>query len=817
MGPMDAFEQQLTRVATQVAGPVRPVDAMGVVRSAKARPVGHWATLARWFGGGATTRSERGFSMFSALKFVAAGAIVALFGGFLLTGVLTTPQEGEVPPAAVTESPSPMTTEELLTGMAVEEVEPGVYRVVNDGVRDISLAVGWGSPGHMVDVTPDGSVWLSVQEGGRGLFRLGEEPRFRDVEAFPRYREVAPDGSLWGLGEVSDDRPGILSFDGEDWTAWATTTDRLSTLAVGPDGTVWVVAIPCTDIEDGDCSGTALLRLEDDGSLTTIEDWADVYDGDVSPYQLAVSPDGDVWLIGEGRVLLRFDGEGWEAIPGPEGWETIQGPERWEVIPGPEGLNPGHMGRYLDFGPDGMLWVKANATGDLARFDDPGWTTFAAADGVTGWDATGWFGTDLLDVAADGSLWLNGSRTGEACGGTAHFQGTTWTSYLVGSCTHDFAIAPDGSVWLVADEGGRHSLYVITPEAMTASQATDTKVSTTTTSDILPGVVLIVEEVESGVFRVASDGVRDLEQVRMTVAGDDGSVWMDSARGIFELGRPGEHPGTVDSERFMAVAEDGTLWAASVEEPEGLRSFHDETWTQRGTIPEGTASVPDPWWPADYISDFAVHPDGTVWQVAEQTGHHAYTRVQHLGTDTWTTYAIGDGLPDPGCTMDCGESWQIEITPDGMVWLAVTDGGLLRFDGTDWEVVRPLGGDEDHTVVGLLGDRSGVLWAKIETGHLARFDGQAWEVFSDVPAGYLHAADPDGNLWVSSYSERDHDIAGDRCDGVRRFDRSTWTTFLPGMCVADIDIASDGSVWMRVPSYRGGIYVITPEVVAASE
>ena len=37
--------------------------------------------------------------MFSALKFVAAGVIVALFGGFLLAGVLTTPSDEEMAPA----------------------------------------------------------------------------------------------------------------------------------------------------------------------------------------------------------------------------------------------------------------------------------------------------------------------------------------------------------------------------------------------------------------------------------------------------------------------------------------------------------------------------------------------------------------------------------------------------------------------------------------------------------------------------------------------------------------------------------------------
>jgi len=48
--------------------------------------------------------------MFSAVKFVAAAAIVTLFGGFLLAGVPMTPQGEEPLPAAVTASPSPEMT-----------------------------------------------------------------------------------------------------------------------------------------------------------------------------------------------------------------------------------------------------------------------------------------------------------------------------------------------------------------------------------------------------------------------------------------------------------------------------------------------------------------------------------------------------------------------------------------------------------------------------------------------------------------------------------------------------------------------------------
>jgi len=82
--------------------------------------------------------------MFSALKFVAAGVIVALFGGFLLAGVLTTPQGDEMVPAAVTESPQPEESDTAFpTGSFVSEQD--TYRLIEfdeDGTGSYRDAVG---------------------------------------------------------------------------------------------------------------------------------------------------------------------------------------------------------------------------------------------------------------------------------------------------------------------------------------------------------------------------------------------------------------------------------------------------------------------------------------------------------------------------------------------------------------------------------------------------------------------------------------------------------------------------------------------------
>ena len=97
------------------------------------------------------------------------------------------------------------------------------------------------------------------------------------------------------------------------------------------------------------------------------------------------------------------------------------------------------------------------------------WTTFTAADGVEGSGSQGWFATDLLAIAPDGGVWMNGHA-----GGVANFDGSTWTGYLTDLCVHDLDIGPDGAVWVRAGPYERSGgfeywdppdTYVITPEA----------------------------------------------------------------------------------------------------------------------------------------------------------------------------------------------------------------------------------------------------------------------------------------------------------------------------------------------------------------
>jgi hypothetical protein len=834
MDDMTAFERLIANAATRAVGPPRPVDAMIVVRSAKAAPEGRWTPLDRWFPRRTSTRPEGGFSMFSALKFVAASAIVALFGGFLLAGVLTTPQDDEMAPAAMSASPASEVTSEpteapttrartdLLAGVAltVEEVEPGVYRVVDDGVRDLA------SVGKRDIVTGyDGGLRLLWEDG---FLRLGSDESHQwplagyGDDAF----EVAPDGTMWvipcgsGTDYPSQCGDARRSTDGEVWTHQPCPAGSLDCqgFTIAPDGTAWA-----TWRVDGSSSwgrwrvghlGPTGWEPLDGDALS--DDSFGIFRG---YRRMWITDAGDVYGV-DYENIYRYEDSGW----------VNYAPRSWELD---------------DVGPDGTVWYGGDD--GLARFTDGEWAAWSAAElpGIRFSEGfvseheidVDYRGETRFQVAPDGSLWFSPWRTPDpvearlVCDGLAHFDGQTLDRFLTGQCISSMGIAADGSVWVFADEetvwvldadhshwaldddGQGRELYVITPGAVPeAVMAIEREAPITTTSDLLPGVTLTVESVEPGVYRVVDDGVRDVGRVRMVVVGDDESVWVDSAGDIYELGRPGEHPGLVSGEGFLTLAADGT-WP-DADSPRFLDP--GETRAQQGAIPDGIASLPDPWWPADYITDSAVHPDGTIWQIAEQNDLPAHTRVQHLGTGTWTTYSIRDELLDLGwCGVcdgvlcpaaDCEGGWQVEITSDGTVWVAVTpgsapNGGLLRFDGGDWEIVRPLGDDQDHGVISLAADRDGGLWVEFGSGHLARFHGGAWEVSSNVRSG--RRADLDE---IGEFGADNDPWAGWGFD---------WY----------LDIASDGSMWVRgddgglgwVPGSGGDLYIITPEAVAAAE
>jgi hypothetical protein len=459
MEDMDAFERQLATVMQQGGRASLPVDATAIVHSATTTsPSGRWTVITRRLRGDTTSAStDGGFSVFSALKFVAAGVIVALFGGFLLAGVLTTPQGDEVAPAAVTESPSPTTTEQLLSGMDTVEVEPGVFRVTSDGVRDLTSV-------EAADIVAgyDGGIWLLREDG---FLRLGSDVS----HAWPAGAgdeecalEVAPDGTLWVIG-CGDP---VRSTDGEEWTVQpcpddSTDCQEFTHLTVAPDGTLWAFDEHRHSVSHLGPAGWQALEPDPIAMVRPL---------------LPPTDAGELYGIGDGwlPVLWRHSDGVWQ--------------EQGSIF-------------NVDVGPDGTVWADVGAGwGDPALPDDQ--VGFARSAGGE-WEV--WATADILpdirigstyfgyerEVAPDGSLWFSLWRGPDDsgpfelewwCDGLARFDGETLDRFLPGRCPL-MDIAADGSVWLLAtDEGAltpgeggfpddqTWDLYVITPEAVAATE-----------------------------------------------------------------------------------------------------------------------------------------------------------------------------------------------------------------------------------------------------------------------------------------------------------------------------------------------------------
>jgi hypothetical protein len=94
MDGMSAFERQVADGLQHLAGPGRRIDAVAMAHTAAS-----------------VSPKGRVLSMLTATRLIVAGAIVALFGGFLLVGAPpTTPPEREAPGALTTAAPSPIRT-----------------------------------------------------------------------------------------------------------------------------------------------------------------------------------------------------------------------------------------------------------------------------------------------------------------------------------------------------------------------------------------------------------------------------------------------------------------------------------------------------------------------------------------------------------------------------------------------------------------------------------------------------------------------------------------------------------------------------------
>jgi hypothetical protein len=469
--------------------------------------------------------------MFSATKFAVAGAIVALFGGFLLAGVLTQPSD-EVVPAAVspsatapTDAATPEPTiaaettarDDLLPSVDLdtEEVQPGVYKIIGDGAgHDLRRNV-WG-----VEAAEDGKVFIEKHRviGYAGPRDPGEGPDENEVEP------VVRDSRIIELG-----KPGVV-YEPPRKAARAQFTDA----GVGGSGPEERGPRQCIPAPDGACwrqdiegrghgSRWFVTRVDANGDEQAFTGFdagvADTSEDNVGEISLIhVGRDGTVWVEGD-EGLVRYDGESWTHLPNISDARG-SGFHRYWIAPDETvwaaGQRAGTEGAVILSRWDGTTWspVPELENSDLFDFEmdadgvvwimhgtaDP-WDELEASVGPAGsvslsrWENGVWSTHGPIHVrrpglerSDDGTTWL---------GPLAWFDGAGLQQYELPSSDGNeqpelgmTARAPNGLIWLVVEDHGPSArprctrptpgpvscqgetdgLYVITPEAVAATE-----------------------------------------------------------------------------------------------------------------------------------------------------------------------------------------------------------------------------------------------------------------------------------------------------------------------------------------------------------
>jgi hypothetical protein len=313
-------------------------------------------------------------------------------------------------------------------------------------------------PTEDLAVARNGEVWHATAAGvGRYTPSQDVWTTYTEEHGLPSSHTlsvaVRPGGEVWTY-VLSH---GVYRLDGEKWKAVDEVPSGLvGDIAFAADGTPWIGTVGGTHYPGGSLvyrKGNAWTDITSAHGLTSIkavalrsegllaastnlglgiyqdDRWRLLRDGPTSNQvtAVAVSPDGAAWfafgkysVYTPGWGLSRFDGQEWEYF-----------------------LDDAEV-NTLAVGPDGTLWAGVGCA--LQRFEGNAWETVAACDDLP----TG----NILDIgfAADGAVWVaNGFSL-------ARFDGQSWTVYE--RMIHSLEVAPDGTIWMNGWEGMQDSFYV---------------------------------------------------------------------------------------------------------------------------------------------------------------------------------------------------------------------------------------------------------------------------------------------------------------------------------------------------------------------
>ena len=471
----------------------------------------------------------------------------------------------------------------------------------------------------------------------------------------------------------------------------------------------------------------------------------------------------------------------------------------------------------------GFLWLAA-LNGGISRFDGVHFTTFTIEDGLSGNTV------DCILEDREGHLWFNGG------GGVSHYDGRQFTVF-----TTEDGLAYNSVLSLLEDGAGH--LWIGTRQGVSRYDGTQWVTFTTEEGLADDAVHCGLEDgaghlwfgTDGGVSRYDGEG-----WVTYTAADGLGSDRVLSLRedrqGTLWAGTHMRGASRFDGERFAPVEElasnsitaieaddQGNLWFAT--EINGVIRFDGAQWVAF-TIADGLANDQVFSIEADregnlwfgtftgvscydqaYCSHFTtadglVH-NGVISMLEDRAGQLWFGTFEGVSRYDGTGFTTIDSLTGPHGW------WSMVEDRQGQLWFGKgSDGGALRYDGTQFTRFTTEDGLANNCVWSLLEDRQGQLWFGT-AGGVSRYDGKQFITLTtkDGLAGdevCCILEDREGYLWFGT------------AKGVSRYDGMAFKTFTPeeGLpCVTVRDMLEDrqGQLWfgtfgVGVSHYDGRVF-----------
>jgi ligand-binding sensor domain-containing protein/signal transduction histidine kinase len=396
----------------------------------------------------------------------------------------------------------------------------------------------------------------------------------------------------------------------------------------------------------------------------------------------------------------------------------------------------------------GFLWVGTE--NGLSRFDGNVFTHYQPGEALSGTVV------DAIEEDKNGFIWVGTER------GASRFDGESWIHF-----NRDNGLIVNGVLSILVDR--EENIWFATWRGICRFDGTEWMHYTETEHGGGNQVYSILEDKDGYLWFGTNQGISRFDgenwknypfgnesqgdRVTSILEDRDGNLWFGTNQGIsrfdgenwknYSFGK--KSPGN----RHSSILEDsrGSLWFAS---RYGIERFDGRSWHHISSDKNLSESR---------INAIVEDREGNLWFGTD-------IGLSKLPGYNLINLTVGDGLNDNDVT-------SIYEDPEGNYWFGMYEGGLNRFDGTDWRsyLYTKTGFNPGLLVRAILKDSRGVLW--IATGSLGvyKFDGTKWEnistdkgLGSEIVTAMIQ--DSRGNLWFGTWR-----------GGVSRFDGQHWKTF----------------------------------------